>query len=277
MGIIKYFGRIFGKNKAEGGRGGLDARLLAAAAEGNLGKVKKLIKAGANINAKDPDGYTVLMNANLCGNNEVAEELIDAGADLSATDNNDRTESSYATREIRELIEKKMRRAGGRTKEEARNEKVVMISALDDMLWSDAALAKLNLAKENRWLVEIFLKDRDPDAGFLEICGGYYGYMRVKTDSFYFTECVDDLGFIMALDMRKPSLFKFPDIDIFIFKGAYEGQATLHLIAGEESMKRKFPEVLKRLEKVFFKRSSIKDLAFAYSKYEPGFEEKYKD
>ncbi len=58
--------------------------LLAAAAKGDLAAVKSEIKAGTDLNARDPKGRTALMLAGYAEHHEVAEALIQAGADLNA-------------------------------------------------------------------------------------------------------------------------------------------------------------------------------------------------
>ena len=67
----------------------MSAELLQAAATGNLEQVKALINAGADVNATDELGWTALMKA--CFNDEmdrgfpdIVQALIDAGADIEA-------------------------------------------------------------------------------------------------------------------------------------------------------------------------------------------------
>jgi ankyrin repeat protein len=77
--------------------------LIYLAAEGSRGKpdnhdqiVKLLIGYGANPNAKALDGSTPLMRAVLRHNHRVMTMLMDAGADVDATDRCGRTVADYA-------------------------------------------------------------------------------------------------------------------------------------------------------------------------------------
>ncbi|XRM48116.1 hypothetical protein ABZX51_011056 [Aspergillus tubingensis] len=61
-----------------------DERLIVAADEGDLKRVKTLINRRANVNASDRWRWTALHMAAYGGYNEIAKELIAAGADLTA-------------------------------------------------------------------------------------------------------------------------------------------------------------------------------------------------
>jgi len=61
--------------------------LMIAASCGCTNKVKILIFAGADINAKGADGKTALMFAAYGGHVDVVQALLDAGADINAKDN----------------------------------------------------------------------------------------------------------------------------------------------------------------------------------------------
>ena len=61
-----------------------DISIKDAAEEGNIEAVKQHLAAGTNVNAKDELGMTPLHRASISGHKEVAELLIDKGADVNA-------------------------------------------------------------------------------------------------------------------------------------------------------------------------------------------------
>lgn len=71
--------------------------LMAASAIGNIGTVKSLISAGADVNARNQDSKTPLMRACYYGHADVAKVLIDAGADVEARCDKENTPLIYAT------------------------------------------------------------------------------------------------------------------------------------------------------------------------------------
>ncbi len=70
--------------------------LIDAAAMGNVDRVKALIAAHADVNAKRKDGWTALMYASQAGNTEMVKALIAAHADVNASDNDGNTVLSLA-------------------------------------------------------------------------------------------------------------------------------------------------------------------------------------
>lgn len=66
--------------------------LHAAAAQGNLEAIQQYIKAGSDLNVKDPKGGACpLSTAALFGQTEAAMALIEAGADINCIDNDGAT------------------------------------------------------------------------------------------------------------------------------------------------------------------------------------------
>jgi serine/threonine-protein phosphatase 6 regulatory ankyrin repeat subunit B len=72
-------------------QGELDADLLSAAFHGDNEKIEKLLREGANMEATDSDDRTALTVAARWGRTETCELLIKYGANMGATDNDDRT------------------------------------------------------------------------------------------------------------------------------------------------------------------------------------------
>jgi ankyrin repeat protein len=93
--------------------GELESSLIMYASFGDLTSVSNLVEKGANINARDTLGMTVLTNTVRMGdhNKEVALFLIDKGADVNVYDKNGWTPLMHAARAgsldiVRALIEK---------------------------------------------------------------------------------------------------------------------------------------------------------------------------
>jgi len=63
-----------------------DISIHQAADQGNIEAVKQHLDAGANVNAKDEVGWTLLHTAAFYGHKEIAELLITKGADVNAKD-----------------------------------------------------------------------------------------------------------------------------------------------------------------------------------------------
>jgi ankyrin repeat protein len=74
----------------------IDQEMLEAAEENSLPEVRRLLRAGADVNAKDTTGVTPLIGASDNGHVQVVKELLGHGADIAATDNEDWTPLHYA-------------------------------------------------------------------------------------------------------------------------------------------------------------------------------------
>jgi hypothetical protein len=71
--------------------------LVTAAYQGNLDVLKTLFEKGADVNAKDHDGYTPLMMAAINGQYDVVKLLIDYGVDINAKQKDGKTALSFAS------------------------------------------------------------------------------------------------------------------------------------------------------------------------------------
>jgi ankyrin repeat protein len=79
-----------------GGNGNGDAPILVAAARNCVATVELLLDKGADINAKDNDGWTPLIKAAAGDRTELARLLLERGADMDVVDKLERTASMYA-------------------------------------------------------------------------------------------------------------------------------------------------------------------------------------
>jgi hypothetical protein len=83
--------------------------LMYYAAEGDTGMVRSLLKAGANVNARNDDGATALHLAVVNDRPDVVRELIRYGADASIQSNRGLTATAIAKKRkldrLREIIE----------------------------------------------------------------------------------------------------------------------------------------------------------------------------
>ena len=64
----------------------MDARLIDAAAAGDVAGITAALAAGADIDARDPLGRTALLTATIAGRTAAVEALVEAGADLDLQD-----------------------------------------------------------------------------------------------------------------------------------------------------------------------------------------------
>lgn len=72
--------------------------MILAAAQGNLMQVKRLLDAGADVNAKDRRGNTALIEASFDGAIELVELLLARGADITARNQSGDTAVTEAAR-----------------------------------------------------------------------------------------------------------------------------------------------------------------------------------
>jgi hypothetical protein len=69
----------------------IDEELFEAAKENNVPEIRRLLSVGADIEAKDDDGWTPLIEASMKGHVQVVNELLVHGADIKATTRFDKT------------------------------------------------------------------------------------------------------------------------------------------------------------------------------------------
>ena len=83
--ILAFFGSagIIKNVSADTTDNDLNANLISAAFSGNLSEVERLLKIGANVNAKRKDGLTALMGASIEGHREMVELLVAKGASIN--------------------------------------------------------------------------------------------------------------------------------------------------------------------------------------------------
>ena len=85
-----------------------DISIHEAAEDGNIEAVKQHLAAGADVNAKDGGGWTLLLQAVAGGHKEIVELLIDNGADVNGKDKLGWTPLFYAAfsgrTEVAELL-----------------------------------------------------------------------------------------------------------------------------------------------------------------------------
>jgi tRNA A-37 threonylcarbamoyl transferase component Bud32 len=88
--------------------------LFRAAAKGKVGPVKKLIRQGVDVAARDEMGETALMKATPRGHSDIVKVLIANGADVNAKNPFGETALTLAMREGRTYIVELLRQAGAK-------------------------------------------------------------------------------------------------------------------------------------------------------------------
>ena len=78
-----------------------DDDLVAAATRGDVATIRRLIAAGAPVDARDASGRTALLAATHADQVEAARVLIEAGADVNAKDDIEDSPFLYAAAEGR--------------------------------------------------------------------------------------------------------------------------------------------------------------------------------
>ena len=98
MGILFCFGTNFSgmactiQSHAIANQSALNDELLRASCEGDIAVVQRTLADGANVNARDENGITVLMSAVFFNNTEVVKLLLAVeGIDVNARDNDGST------------------------------------------------------------------------------------------------------------------------------------------------------------------------------------------
>ena len=91
--------------------------LFDAVKKGDIEAVRKHLDAGADVNTKDEDGYTLLTVAVAYGSKEIVELLIFNGVDVNASDPQVR-EKSIKMYEVADIL----RKHGGKTSAELKAE-----------------------------------------------------------------------------------------------------------------------------------------------------------
>jgi cytohesin len=96
-----------------------DISIHEAALKGNIEAVKQHLAGGADVNAKNVDGWTPLHEAAFGGRKEIVELLISNGADVNAKGESGRTPLDLATQSKRNLkTADLLRKYGGKTGKE---------------------------------------------------------------------------------------------------------------------------------------------------------------
>lgn len=125
--------------------------------------VRMLVDAGANLNVRDANGETPLMNAITTNNAPLVKYMIEHGADFHATSKSGRTVLSFAehygTDEVEFLVKEAIRLEEERIRE-GRSRKY-LYRMLDDFVYYNCALQYLSYSRQTG----IFPKDKLDETG----------------------------------------------------------------------------------------------------------------
>ena len=88
--------------------------LISASVAGDLPRVKSLLAANADVDAKGLDGSTALIAASFAGHLEVVQTLLAAKADVNAKAGNGATALMLASKYRHQDVEKLLKEAGAR-------------------------------------------------------------------------------------------------------------------------------------------------------------------
>jgi ankyrin repeat protein len=122
-----------------------DLRLVEAARRNDFTAVQSLLQAGADVNARHPDGSTALTWAAYHDNAALAERLIAAGADVSAASEYGQTPLSVACHNRNTALVERLLDAGANPNTASPTGETVLM-AVADMGTSEIALARLLIA-----------------------------------------------------------------------------------------------------------------------------------
>ena len=114
------------------------APLHDASSEGNIPEVKRLLKAGADVNAKDEYGYMPLLFAISNGHVEVVKVLLSAGADVNARHGDGKPPLSYAISKDKAEVVKVLLSAGADVNAEDNDGQTPL-----DWAWGNAEVVKI--------------------------------------------------------------------------------------------------------------------------------------
>ena len=89
-------------------------QFIRAARSGEIDKVRKFLAEGTDVNSKNRNEDTALMEACSTGQKEVVELLLAKGADLNAKDNYQQTALQWAAMKGQRTVEEVLKNAGAK-------------------------------------------------------------------------------------------------------------------------------------------------------------------